>query len=120
MLSDARKAVISGLPTNGSGAPTFSRASSARTVNLHPAVESKLGLLDTPMRLAFEKTGALAVWRSAFRMLEKTAGAALNNKVGEVINAGMIDRYGLFDAVTLYAIRRKLGVMMFPPSVASM
>lgn len=41
------------------------------------------------------KTGALAEWRGAFRLLEKTAGAALNNKVAEAIKAGVIDRYGL-------------------------
>lgn len=46
-----------------------------------------------------QKTGALSVWRGAFRLLEKTASKALDNKVGEVIKAGMIDRYGLSDAV---------------------
>ncbi|MEJ7804349.1 MAG: hypothetical protein WKG03_00290, partial [Telluria sp.] len=77
----------------------FRAADPAGRVNLNPKVQPKLGLLDTPMRLAFQKTGALAVWRGAFRLLEKTAGAAFNNRLGEVIKAGMIDRYGLSDAV---------------------
>ena len=68
--------------------------------NRTPAtVDAKVGPLDTPMRLAFQKSGALAVWRGAYRLLKKTASAALNNNVGEVIKAGLIDRYGLADAV---------------------
>lgn len=39
------------------------------------------------------------MWRGAFRVLEKIASAALDDKVGEVIKAGLIDRYGLPDAV---------------------
>ena len=82
----------------GFGGAAYSRTDPA-PVNLHPAVAPKTGLLDTPMRLAFQKTGALVVWRGAFHLLEKTANTALDNKVGEVIKAGMIDRYGLSDAV---------------------
>lgn len=91
---DANKAFANGYWSD----PAY-REDSARTVNLHPPVKAKFGLLDTPMRLAFEKTGALAVWRGAFRLLEKTADMALDNKVGEIIKAGLIDRYGLSDAI---------------------
>lgn len=49
------------------------------STNLHPAVGPKHGLLDTPMLLAFQKTGALAAWRVPFRLLEKTAVASLNS-----------------------------------------
>lgn len=72
------------------------RAVAARATR---TIKPKFGLLDTPMRLTWQKTGALALWRGAFRVLEKTANAALNNRVGEVIKAGLVDKYGLSDAV---------------------
>ena len=88
-----------GLPsTRWENVHTSFRTASERSTNLNPTVAPNRGLRDTPMRLAFQKTGALAVWRGAFPLLEKTPGAALNNRVGEFIKAGLIDRYGLSDA----------------------
>ncbi|MEM8514447.1 hypothetical protein RCH14_003792 [Massilia sp. MP_M2] len=43
------------------GTAAFRREQSARMVNLHPAIKPKTGLLDTPMRLEFQKAGALTV-----------------------------------------------------------
>lgn len=43
------------------GMAVFRREQSARAVNLHPTIKPKTGLLDTLMRLAFQKAGALTV-----------------------------------------------------------
>jgi hypothetical protein len=107
VTNDAARAIIkdtfgrlrSGEAANPAGMQGNGMAFRTGAVNLNPAVTPKVGLLDTPMRLAFQKTGALAVWRGAFRLLETTASKALDNKVGEIIKAGLIDRYGLSDAV---------------------
>jgi hypothetical protein len=108
ILSNAHKASLIG--TAGVAAtPELSmlrREESARSVNLHPAVKPKTGLLDTPMRLAFQKTGAPAVWRGAFRLLEKTANVALDNKVDKAIKTSLIDRYGLLSAIIKSGITR--------------
>lgn len=102
IVSQARRATTANVTPTKTGqrqAAVFRREESARSVNLRPAVKAKVGLLDTPMRLAMQKTGALAVWRGAFRLLEKTASRALSTKMGEIVKAGLIDRYGLSDAV---------------------
>jgi hypothetical protein len=106
-------------PEGGHGIGPAYRRETQRATNLHPTVAPKRGLLDTPMRLAFQKTGALAVWRGTIRLLEKTAGAALNNRVGEVIKAGLIDRYGLSHAALSYATRRRVGLVVSPRATAS-
>ena len=108
VLANVRNALMDAAPVGETGNATANARAARRAqfslaprapMGAAPAVAPKLGLLDTPMRLAMQKTGALAVWRGAFRLLEKTASAALNNKVGEIIKAGLIDRYGLSDAV---------------------
>lgn len=80
ILANARKAIPNNTPMPDHqlaphNIPLLRRADPARPLN--PPVKAKVGLLDTPMRLAFEKTGAVAVWRSALRLMEKIANVLL-------------------------------------------
>lgn len=62
----------------------------------------KIGALDTPLRVALEKTKALNVWRAAFNLTEMLGGYAAHKiapNLTEHIKAGVIDRYGLDRAV---------------------
>lgn len=62
----------------------------------------KVGALDTPLRVALEKTKALNVWRAAFNLTEMLGGYAATRiapNLTEHIKAGVIDRYGLDRAV---------------------
>ena len=74
LLMDARQAAVDGHTIS----PEMPRYSSTSHPRAQPTcaqpLPAKFGLLDTPMRLTMQKTGALAVWRCPFRLLEKTAG----------------------------------------------
>lgn len=59
----------------------------------------RLGIVETPLRIILKKSRALDVWRGAFNLLELPVKIALNTKAGETFKAGIIDRYGLSDAV---------------------
>ncbi len=67
-----------------------------------PQLSPKIGALDTPLRVAMEKTKALNVWRAAFNLTEMLGGYAATRiapNLTEHIKAGVIDRYGLDRAV---------------------
>ena len=80
MLANARKVLPTGTANKGTVA-TFSLGATA----LHAASTISPGSICwTRLSVLTSRTGALSVWRGAFRLLEKAAGAALDNKVGGI------------------------------------
>lgn len=78
---------------------------------LRGSLTPKNGPLETPLRLAFTASGALKVWRGAFRLFEKLGSLALDNRLGETIKAGLVDKYGLDQAVRDRRDRAFAGMM---------
>jgi len=86
-----------------SAAPSVkSKIKAAFATPPRPAVSPKVGLLDTPLRVLLEKSRALNVWRGAFNLVEMAGGYAAHRiapDLTETIKAGVIDKYGLDNAV---------------------
>jgi hypothetical protein len=83
-------------PRRGPAAPAlFSHGNNAQSAAGQYVPKDKLGLLDTPLRLVWDVTRAGKLWGAAFHLFERMGSAV----VPEMVKAGIVDKYGLDQAV---------------------